>query len=193
MGIGCRRLWACTLTFPNAAWNALKVRSGLYRRDHRGVVAIEFAFLALPFFMLMFAILETSLVFIGEITLEQAVSRAGRTVRTGEVASANLTQEAFKKNLCAEILFMLRCDGIKFDLESYATFAAIPTAPPLKNGSLDSGSFVYQPGAPGEIMALRVFYEWPLLTDFMRKALAPANGSTYLLQSTDVFKTEPFR
>ncbi len=36
---------------------------GRYRRDSKGATAIEFAFVALPFFALLFAIIETALVF----------------------------------------------------------------------------------------------------------------------------------
>jgi Flp pilus assembly protein TadG len=42
------------------------------RRDESGATAIEFGLVALPFFALMFAILETALLFLASQTLETA-------------------------------------------------------------------------------------------------------------------------
>ena len=56
------------------------VRRLVKRED--GTVAIEFAFVAMPFFALLVATIETSLIFFAGQTLETAVADAGRMIMT---------------------------------------------------------------------------------------------------------------
>ena len=160
--------------------------------DRGGAAAIEFALLGLPFFLIIFAILETAFVFIADITLEQAIARVGRTVRTGSVATSNISEVDFRSTLCGEVRLLLACDGIKIDLRSYSDFKSIPTRSPVVNGELVSGDFRFEQGNAGQIMALRAFYEWPLFTDIVHSFLSDLNGGRHLLMSVSVFQTEPF-
>ncbi|RYE39513.1 MAG: pilus assembly protein, partial [Hyphomicrobiales bacterium] len=59
--------------------------AGQFGRDDRGVTIIEFGILALPFFTIIAAILETSLVFFAGQILDSAVQDAGRLIRTGQM------------------------------------------------------------------------------------------------------------
>jgi Flp pilus assembly protein TadG len=167
----------------------------LLRRFHRGrsgVAAIEFAMLAFPFFLIVFAILETAFVFIGEIAMDQAVARAGRFVRTGQIVSASLDEIGLRNKICAEVHYLLRCEDIAIDLRSYASFNAIPTAAPISGGTLERGSFGFESVNPGQIMALRAFYEWPLYSSIFQIFLSDLSGGKHLLMSVAAFKTEPF-
>ncbi|KQT53857.1 MULTISPECIES: TadE/TadG family type IV pilus assembly protein [unclassified Aureimonas] len=164
-----------------------------FRRDRKGVAAIEFALLALPFFLMIFAAIETSIVCLAEMTLDQAVDQVGRTVRTGQAQKANLTKDAFKQQICAKVGFLLACDKLSVDVATYDNFAAIPE--PLTNGKLDTSGFGYAPGGKETITAVRAFYKWPITTDMMRKYLADGGekgDGTHLLYAISAFRTEPF-
>ena len=160
------------------------------KRD--GSAAVEFALLGIPFFLIIFAILETSLIFIGDMTLEQAVARAGRSVRTGSVATSNISEAEFKAILCREINILLSCENVKFDLRSYSDFNSIPRMAPITNGILDSSGFEFEPGNAGQIMALRAFYEWPIITNIIQGLMSNLDGGRYLMSASAVFQTEPF-
>jgi hypothetical protein len=80
--------------FPAA--RALRRRLLRFRRDERGATVIEFGLVALPFFGLLFAIIETALVFFAGQALETAVSNAARLIRTGQAQSAGYTVSDFK-------------------------------------------------------------------------------------------------
>lgn len=164
----------------------------LFVRARDGAAAVEFALLALPFFLIVFAILETAFIFIGNVTLEQAVAKASRIVRTGNVARENVSEADFRKTLCGEITVLMSCDNIKLDLRSYSDFASIPTSAPIVAGALSDGDFRFERGNAGQIMALRAFYEWPLFTNFMESYLSDLSGRKHLLMSVSVFQTEPF-
>jgi Flp pilus assembly protein TadG len=161
-----------------------------FRGDRKGIAAVEFGLLALPFFLIVFAILETGLVFLAELTLDQAVEKVARTVRTGEVQKAQMTEDQFKQAICDRVKFLMDCSKLKIDLSVYSDFASIP--PPPANGVVDSSNFGVRMAGGEAISALRVFYNWPIYTDLMRKYMATSTDGTQLIYSVAAFQTEPF-
>src|SRR6187551_2094422 len=65
------------------------------RRDD-GAAAVEFGMVAAPFLALMFAIMETALVFFASQTLETAVADSARLIMTGQAQQGSFTQAQFK-------------------------------------------------------------------------------------------------
>ncbi|BDA82645.1 pilus assembly protein TadG [Aureimonas sp. SA4125] len=160
--------------------------------DRRGSAAVEFAILAVPFFLTIFAIIETSIVFLAELTLDQSVDRVARKVRTGELQKANMTAEDFKKEICKGVEFLLDCSKLNVDIKVYPDFGALNQPTPVKNGDIDPSGFGYQLGGPETINALRVYYKWPIHTDMMRAYLSDMADGSHLLYSMAAFRTEPF-
>ncbi len=173
-------------------------RIGLFGRDRRGVAAIEFALLTFPFFMIVFATLETAMVFMAELTLDSAVERTARQVRTGEAqkggaTKTGLTSAEFRSAICKEVSFLLDCSKLQIDLRFYGdNNYDVPTSVPMKNGDLDTTGFGYALPPKNQVTQLRVYYKWPLLLDFMRKSFTTMPDGTFLIVSTAAFKTEPF-
>ncbi len=52
-------------------------------------MAIEFALIALPFFLLIFAIIEVSLSFTAQQVMSNAADDIARQLRTGEITAAS--------------------------------------------------------------------------------------------------------
>jgi Flp pilus assembly protein TadG len=172
-------------------------RIGLFGRDRSGVAALEFAFLAFPFFMIVFATLETAVVFMAELTLDSATERVARQVRTGEAqkggaSKAGMTKAEFREAICKEVNFLLDCSKLQIDLRSFGDDYNVPTATPMKNGDLDTSGFGYALPGRQTVTQLRVYYKWPLLLDFMRKSFTTMPDGTFLLAASAAFKTEPF-
>ena len=169
-------------------------QGGLFRLwgNRKGSVAIEFAFLALPFFLTIFAIIETSIVFLAELTLDQSVDRVARSVRTGELQKQKMSAEDFRKDICKGVDFLLDCNKLQVDIKVYPSFAALNQAPPIKNGDIDPSGFGYQLGGPEAINALRVYYKLPVHTDLMRAYLSNMADGSHLLFSMAAFRTEPY-
>src|SRR5687767_4432546 len=76
-----------------------------FRRSQDGATAIEFSLIALPFFLLFFAIVETVMMLWTNEVLEEAVSEASRRLLTGAsharyAGSASSNTEAFKNDIC---------------------------------------------------------------------------------------------
>ena len=78
-------------------------RLAAFGRDDRGVTMIEFGLLAVPFFTMIAAILETALVFLASQILDSAVQDASRLVRTGQAQANNYTLASFNTAVCNEL------------------------------------------------------------------------------------------
>ena len=160
-------------------------------RDESGGSAVEFAMIAAPFLAILFAILETGLVFFAGQSMESAVEQASRMIRTGQAAA--FTQAGFKNIVCANILATFDCaNGLKLDVRTYNDFASVDLSrPPVKNGKLQVNE-QFNPGTGGDIVVVRAFYEWPTVINFFSFNLADLPGNKRLLSSTVAFRNEPF-
>ena len=78
------------------------------KRNRDGAAAIEFAMLALPFFMIVFAILETFVAMIAEQILSNATDTMARRLRTGQI-SQTITQAEFRAQFCEEVAILISC------------------------------------------------------------------------------------
>jgi len=172
----------------------IEARWQRYAEDRRGATAVEFAMIAAPFFFLIFGLLEVCMIFIMSTLMEHAVSEAARPLRTGQAQQASMTEEEFRQSVCFEFYEILDCDArLSIDVRMIESFAASPTGLPLdEEGDLENEDFGFEPGGPNEIVAVRVFYEWDLITPYISQPLQNMNGNKHLLQVNAVFRNEPF-
>ena len=56
----------------------------------------------------------------------------------------------------------------------------------------DDGDFDFQPGSANDIVAVRVYYEWSLVTPILSAPLANMANGKHLIQAATVFRNEPF-
>lgn len=170
----------------------------LKRRGREGAAAVEFALVALPFFLLIFAILEIAVVLTVSALLESATMNSGRLVRTGQV-SETMTQAEFKAEICERMLvFSSQCMGrLYLDVRPVNTFSNPLVPNPIgKNGQgqtvFDEEQTSFQPGQPRDLMVVRVWYRQPTMTPFLNQAMSRLSGDT-LLHATSAFRNEPYR
>lgn len=174
-----------------------------FARRQDGVAAVEFAFIAVPFLALLFAILETSLVFFAGQTLEAAVADSARLIMTGQAQTTNYTtglsdpngfsQANFKSAVCARVYGLFDCQNqLYVDVRSYSTFATVSTTPPVTNGQFVSTNLKYTPGGPGDIVVVTLYYAWPIAVSLLDANLINVNGNSRLLVATSVFRNEPY-
>ena len=161
-----------------------------FARAERGATAVEFAFVAIPFLMLVFAMIELGLVFLVSLTLENAVMDVGRTIRTGEVQKAGGTADGFKTAVCDKMSWLgSRCAGaLSIDVRTFTDFASSNTS--AANAAIP-GSLAWNPGAAGSIVLIRAYYTWPLVTPLMQTGLQSANGKRIIYAAT-AFTNEPY-
>ena len=171
------------------------LRSFLRRQD--GVAAVEFGMIALPFFALLFAILETALVFFAGQSLEAAAAEAARQVMTGQAQNAGYSQSDYKTNVvCAYLksgVSMFDCaNSVYVSVQTYSTFATAQSSAPMTNGDIDPSKLPYAPGQPGDIVVVQLYTKWKVYVSLLGDNLSNL-GSDRLLVATAVFRNEPFR
>jgi Flp pilus assembly protein TadG len=166
-----------------------------FARGEDGIAAVEFGIVAAPFLALMFAIMETAIVFFASQTLETAVADSARLIMTGQMQSSNdNTLAGFKGKVCDKILGLFDCDnGLKIDVKTYSNFSSISTTKPIDaNGNLQT-NFTYTPGAPGDIVVVRLMYEWPIYVSLLGFSLNDMAGNKRLIIATAAFRNEPYQ
>ncbi|MEX0589808.1 MAG: TadE/TadG family type IV pilus assembly protein [Xanthobacteraceae bacterium] len=165
-----------------------------FARRKDGTAVIEFAIVIVPFLALMFAIIETALVFYAGQVLETAAADSARLIMTGQAQKQTFTEAQFKSDVCGRLLALFNCDaGVKIDVKKYASFPGSIQTPPLDaDGDLDTSSFGFQPGVQGDIVVVRVVYEWPTFVRQFGLDLATLPNGKHLLMSTAAFRNEPY-
>lgn len=169
-----------------------------FRRNERGAVAVEFGLLALPFFAIIGAILETSFFFLSSQLLDSAVDNSARLVRTGQAQSQeDYTVDNFRTAICDRLYGLFDCDQLKIQVKTVASFSTASFSSPLDPDTLDwteewKGTETYQPGEGSQIVTLRVYYKWPTMLDILGFNLSNAGEGYRMMAAVRVFKNEPF-
>lgn len=177
-------------------------------RDENGASAVEFAMLALPFFLFILAIIGYGLYFFTQTSLDYAVESAARKIRTGEVntggtqrSDKQMTVDEFRKLVCQDGQPAIDCGKLSVIVQHAADWSGIsPQSCTDSNGkmtgSTGSGSDVLSQysGEASDVVLVTTCYEWALGNDFSFLKLAGdgGNGGPVIMQSTTAFKSEPY-
>ncbi len=172
--------------------------------------------IALPLFTMIFAVMELALVFLISISLEDAASTMARQIRVGAITAPGIAATsstaaapnlaAFKQDLCQYIQLVptQTCiNQIQVDIQPFSNFSGVTLPSPISGQTFSSSSLCYGSGTPGNIVLMRVYYLWPLLTPFLLGGLE--NVTTYTnttgpgsgtgrwaaVSATEVFVNEP--
>jgi len=168
-----------------------------FLKNRNGGAAMEFAIVSIPLFALILASLQTAIVFFEQQALQTATTKAARQLMTGNAQQASDTASQYQNVVCGYAT-SFTCANIMVDVESASSYSSISTAPLALtyNGSGQvTNSFSYSPGGPGDIVILRVMYNWPVITGPLGFNIGGTNGAApgnFLLVGTAVFKNEPY-
>lgn len=163
--------------------------TGRFRRDTRGVAAIEFALVVGPFLVLALGTIEVALIHLMRSSVSNAVEAASRPIYTGAAGCA--TVQSVKEEICTRISIQSNTNcqaNLKVVLEELSGFNGQRLA--VDTEFDDITNFV-DPGASESTMLLRTYYRWDVLFPMMDQLLGGGNGELLLNNST-AFKNEPF-
>jgi Flp pilus assembly protein TadG len=169
-----------------------KLRRLIERRD--GTAAVEFALVAAPFLALVFAIMETALVFFAGQALETAVAQSARLIMTGQAQNGNFQASDFQQKVCSYVTGLFNCAGIMVNVQKFSSFSSVSMLNPLNsNGTFNNSSLSYSPGGPGDIIVVQLFYQWPVYVSLLGFNLSNMSGGSRLLVATASFRNEPYQ
>lgn len=186
-----------------------------FRKNRDGAAALEFALLAIPFLLLIFATFETFLAFAGEQLMTNAVDTMSRKIRTGEITfglgkSTDMTESEFREAFCAEVAILKMCSGneatmpskLYLDVRQFASFADMPKSVPrvstAEYSDLDTSEFAFSPGGPESKNMVRAYYRWQVMTDLIRPYVTNIRPpgkimpTDFLIVSTSAFQNEKY-
>ena len=110
---------------PAASPTSLRKIFRRFRRSRRGSAAVEFALVAPVFFALLFAIIETAIVFFAGQVLETITQNSARMIMTGQAQTAGYSQAQFQTYVCSQIPALFTCGNVYVDVESYSAFSNV--------------------------------------------------------------------
>jgi len=176
-----------------------------FGRNDSGVTAVEFGILALPFFTIILAIVETALVFLAGQVLDSAVNDSSRLIRTGQAQTSTpaYTAETYREAICDGLYNMFDCDladdKLRVSVTVISDFGAAALGYPLKTGEdckEDKCDWTladeYKPGKGGEVVLVQAYYKWPTVVNLPGFNFQTLPDGTRLLGASRVFRNEPF-
>ena len=165
-----------------------------FARADAGVTAVEFGLLSLPIMLLTFGVLELALVFLVSISLDTAMQLSSRQIRTGQFQTTGGGAANFKTLVCSNMSWLQsQCaSNLWLDVRTFSNFNALATAPPLTPANVSTTAFCFSPGQPTDIVLVRAYYQWTLMTPFLNNALANLGAAQRLITSTTAFRNEPY-
>ncbi|MEL6567523.1 MAG: TadE/TadG family type IV pilus assembly protein [Pseudomonadota bacterium] len=168
-------------------------------KDNSGLSAVEFAFVAGPFFMLLVGIFEICLIFLVSTILEYGAREAARDIRTGTLQASTAVvadqKTAFETEICNRMLNLFGCStSLSIDVRTSSTgFPSVQDVIPRNSDdSLDTSGFGFDAGGRDDIVIVNVYYEWGLITPVISRSMANLPDGKRLLISTQAFRNEPF-
>ena len=172
-----------------------RLRVGRAVADRRGAAMLEFALVAVPLMALLIATIETALISFTQQAIETAAESAARSITTGAVQAAHMTQQQFHDSACTTLPTYLSCSKLMVDVQKTTSFSAVSTAPPTisydSNGN-PTNTFAFAAGGAGDIVVVRLMYLWPVSVGGFGLGLNNAGRNTRMIIATNVAKTEPY-
>jgi Flp pilus assembly protein TadG len=150
---------------------------------------VEFALIAPVFLLLLFGIIESSLLLLHGVMIEGAAQEAGRQIRTGGIKKEADPILAFKTLLCDKLYKLVDCNGLVYDVRSYMDFtsAEIPALYDAQGNPLPTQ---FKIGSGGDIIVARVSKTWTFSTPMLSTAYGT---DSFILITTVIFRNEPFK
>ena len=192
---------------PSHAPTRFTLRKALarFRGNRRGSAAVEFALVAPMFFGLLFAIIETALVFFSGQVLETIAQDSARAILTGQAqaqggsvaacqtapnAVTACDQTTFKAFVCSKIPALFDCSKLYVDVVSTSSFGTLNLTSYGNSCNFNPTGMQYNAGGSGQVVVVRLFYQWPLVVTGLGYNVGCSNKR--LLVATAAFKNEPF-
>ena len=162
-----------------------------------GSAAIQFAIVAPVLLLFLLGIIETGVLFLAQSSLQNAADNTARMVRTGQAQANGMTQAQYIATVCGEmggLISSASCNSnMLVDMRAYSTFASAQyTNVTKQNGTVDTSKLQFVSGSACDIVLVRVFYPWSILTPFMAPLLQNIPNGQYLLTAAQAFRNEPY-
>lgn len=156
-----------------------------------GATAVEFALIAPAFLALLLALFEVGIISFMQEALQTATTQAARLIFTGQAQAQNMTAAQFQQQVCNNGGAAFNCGNLYVNVQTFTSFSSATMLNPVSNGAFNPATLSYNPGTPGNIEVVQVFYQWPVYLGPLGLDLSNMNGNIHLLVATAAFRNEP--
>lgn len=173
-------------------WHACVKRASA---DSRGSVAVEFGLLALPFFALIFVIMESGYQLFVTSALDHAVRVESRQIQIGTAQLADMSAGEFKNKICSRLPVVSACENLTIDVRVVGDWMKVTdrfrfasfTDRRLSSIGADSEFCL---ATDNQIVLVRTFLTLPVISGFW---LVSDNGAgSRGVTANHFFRVEPF-
>jgi Flp pilus assembly protein TadG len=198
---------AMTRSFRSTRQSARKFGLRL-RRDEDGATAVEFALIAVPFFMLLLGTLGVCQLFFWIFTAENAVWTASRDMRTGAFQTSaagspyagktgDLLKTEFKNQICKLTINKADCVANSVVLVQSTNLGGTINDPQCTTSTnalvADTDAMAaFSSGAQSSVVMVTLCYAWGFGGKLPFLPLPKMSNGAYLIQASAVFETEPY-
>ena len=185
--------------------NGLRRVFGRFARAQGGGPAVEFALMLVPFFGLLGGIIQFAFIIWAGQNLDQMVQRAVRNLFTGSFQNANMGQtdtatllSNLKATMCqsggAAMVTVFPCSALKLNVSVSSSFAngSQLNAYDSTSRSISTSFEGYTCARAREIVIVSAVVPLPTFFKLLNPGILLMADGSYLLQSTAVFRTEPY-
>ena len=168
-----------------------------FARARRGSAAVEFALVMMPFVLLTFGLAEVAMIGFAQTSLDFAVNETARQIRTGQAQMNGVSESQIEAQLCSELnnFISMGCNGnLYLDVRRFTSFSDASNSPPnpIQNNQFSSAGMGYQPGSASDIVVVRAYYRWQVMTPMFEPVFQNISGGQRILVSTMMFRNEPY-
>ena len=187
----------------------LTQKKGMFKCQD-GATAIEFAVLAPILFLIVFAIIEFSLILSASMVVESSTNISSRLGKTGYTEAGQSRQDMIYQLVRDKSHGLLNPDYITINTKSYSDLTNINQPKPYTdsnnnhvhdsnetyndingNGQWDADMGATGLGGADAIVVYTVSYNWQIKTPIFRELIGGTTG-TFPISSTVVVKNEPY-
>jgi len=176
----CQALLACR-SWPSELW-----------RDRSGATAVEFAMIAAPFLAVLMAIIESAVVLLAGQVLQTATANAARQIMTGQAQNSAWSAAQFKTYVCGGLTVMFDCGKLNMDVRAFPAFTSVSLPSATNADGTLTNAYVYRPGNPGDVVVVRLIYQWPIFASGLGIGLVNSANHTNTLVASAAFRNEPY-
>jgi Flp pilus assembly protein TadG len=163
-------------------------------RANGGATAVEFAMVGVPFFALLFTIVELGMMFMSATALQAATDTNARLIRTGQLQQgSDNSAGGFKTLFCNSVSWISTSDclnNLSVNVQTYASFSAMNVNPPITNGAIDQTQLTFNSGASCSIELVQVYYPYSLITPLLEPGMPNLGGNQRLIATAVAFRNE---
>lgn len=143
-----------------------------FLKDERGVSALEFALVSVPFILVIFMILNISMVIIGKQLLSNFVDDEVRYLKVNTRKSDKRLNLDIDKKLCSRLSSFLitDCKSIHVDLHGYDDIYD------KKIGTFNPNKFEIKNIKNGQVVRMIVAYRWNSVFGLFDESFAPVRA-----------------